>query len=104
MTDTVLSMLVATAVLTLIGVLIKYFGVVELIAGYDPDKIEDEDGLATFIGTQTLYVAALTAIVAGFEYTQPFDGYQGIWIVFVVGTLAVTVRMVRGARRYEKPV
>jgi len=33
--DTALSVVVATVVLTVLGVLIKYFGAVELIAGYE---------------------------------------------------------------------
>jgi len=84
-----------------LGILIKYFGMVRLIAGYDPDRVADEDGLANFIGTNALYVAALVLLVAIVEYTEPFGGSEAIWIAFVVGVGLLTARMIRGARRYK---
>ncbi len=67
--------LLATAGLVgALGVLIKYFGMVRLIAGYDPDRVTDEEGLADFIGTHALYVAGLVFLVAIVEYAEPFDG------------------------------
>lgn len=100
-TETAASLLLVTGFLIVLGVLIKYFGMVSLIAGYDPDIVTDKEGLAAFIGTNTLYVAVLTGFVAIFEYTQPFDGYRLIWGVFLVGVILLAVRMIRGARRYE---
>ncbi|GAB3665771.1 DUF3784 domain-containing protein [Halopiger thermotolerans] len=87
----------------LLGVLIKYFGRVELIAGYDPDQVADADGLADFVGTNALYVAALLLVVALAEYAEPVGGHGAdlAWLAFTGGVLALAVRMVRGARRYE---
>lgn len=87
----------------LLGVLIKYFDRVELIAGYDPERVADETGLADFVGTNALYVAALLFLVAVVEYVEPFGGAGAnfVWLAVTVGVLALAVRMIRGARRYE---
>ncbi|WP_255682182.1 hypothetical protein [Natrinema sp. SYSU A 869] len=42
-------------------------------------------------------------LVAAVEYTDPFDGSEAIWIVFVVGIIGLAIRMILGARRYEEP-
>ncbi|MFP8954286.1 DUF3784 domain-containing protein [Natrialbaceae archaeon A-arb3/5] len=99
----VVTLLVAAGVVGTLGVLIKYFERVELIAGYDPDRVTDEEALADFIGTNTLAVAVLLLIVAAVEHTAPFGGeaVQIGWIVLVVGVLLLCVRMIVGARRYE---
>lgn len=100
-TETTISLLLAAGFVAVLGILIKYFGMVDLIAGYDPDSVTDTEGLADFVGTNALYVAGLTVLVAVTEYTQPFAGYQAIWIPYVLGVGLLAVRMVRGARRYE---
>ncbi|ELY48278.1 DUF3784 domain-containing protein [Natronorubrum sulfidifaciens] len=92
---------VAAGFVGLLGALIKYAGAVRLIAGYDPDRVTDEAGLAAFIGTNTLYVAVLVLSVAVVEYTDPFDGTAIVWIVFTVGVIGLTARMIVGSRRYE---
>lgn len=83
-----------------LGVLIKYVGMVQLIAGYDPDRVTDEKGLAEFVGTNVLYVAALLLFVAVVEAMAP-DRADPVWIALVVGVGLLTLRMIRGARRYE---
>jgi len=95
------SLLVAAGFLAVLGILIRYFGMVDLIAGYDPETVTDEDALARFVGTNALYVAGLTCVVAAAEYTRPFDGYRAIWIPYVLGVGLLAVRMIRGSRRFE---
>ncbi|WP_455449328.1 DUF3784 domain-containing protein [Natrinema thermotolerans] len=102
-TDSVIGLLVTAGFIGAFGVFIKYFGVVELIAGYDPERVTDEEGLADFIGTNTLYVAALVLLVAAVEYTDSFGGSDAVWIAFAVGVVVLAVRMIVGARRYEEP-
>ncbi|QFU81151.1 DUF3784 domain-containing protein [Natronorubrum aibiense] len=96
-------LLVVMGIVAMLGVLIAYFGHVELIAGYDPDRVTDEDGLATFIGTNTLYVAALMGLVTLVKLLELLDDTELVWIAFTVGVLGLTVRMVLGSRRYETP-
>lgn len=95
------SLLLAAAFLAVLGILIRYFGMVDLIAGYDPETVTDEDKLAAFVGANTLYVSGLTGTVALVEYLHPFDGYRLIWAPYVLGVSVLTVRMIRGARQYD---
>ena len=85
----------------ILGILIRYAGMMHLIAGYDPDRVTDKEGLANFIGTWTLVVATLTVGVGVLELWEPTADSAWYWLVFVIAVLAITVRMIRGARRYE---
>lgn len=78
--ETALALVLVAGFVGVLGILIKYFGMVNLIAGYDPEKVADKEGLANFVGTNTLYVAGISLAVAIAEYTQPFGGYEGIWV------------------------
>ena len=86
----------------ILGALIRYAGMVQLIAGYDPDRVADEDGLADFVGANALYVAALAIGGAALLYAEPVGDASWVWIVFVVGTLTLAARVLRGAKRYER--
>ncbi len=88
----------AGVLLAVLGVLIRFYGASHLIAGYDPDAVENEEGLTNFVGTNALYAAALAFAVAVAEYAAPADWY---WVVFAGGIVALCLRMVSGARRYE---
>ncbi len=92
----VLSLLAAAGFVGALGVAIKYFGMVRLIAGYDSDRVTDEQGLADFVGTNTLYVAALLVLVAVLEYTEPFGDTGLVWIGFLLAVFGLTARMIRG--------
>jgi len=96
-----LSLLGTGAFVALFGVLIKYFGYVNLIAGYDPERVTDEDALADFVGTRILAVAALTFAVAGADHVASGDGTPWHWYAYVVLVVALAAWMVVGARRYE---
>ncbi|MFC6875462.1 DUF3784 domain-containing protein [Halobellus marinus] len=73
----------------------------ELIAGYDPETVTDEEGLADFIGTNALYVAVLTICVGILEFRAATADREWYWIVFVIAVIAIAIRMIRGARRFE---
>lgn len=57
--------------------------------------------MADFIGTKTLFVAALVLLVAAVECTDALGGSNVIRIAFVVGVAGLAARMIVGARRYE---
>lgn len=84
-----------------LGILIRYVGMMHLIAGYDPDRVTDEEGLANFIGTHALLVAALTVGVGLLELWEPTADSEWYWLVFLIAVFTIAVRMIRGARRYE---
>ncbi|ELY49295.1 DUF3784 domain-containing protein [Natronolimnohabitans innermongolicus] len=99
----VVTLLLAAAFVGALGALIKYAGMVQLIAGYDPDRVSDEAGLADFIGTNALYVAALALLLALVEHAEPAVGANAARVGFLVGVFALAARMLFGARRYEEP-
>ncbi|WP_323172579.1 DUF3784 domain-containing protein [Natrialba sp. PRR66] len=97
-------LLACAAFVGALGILIRYFGRVELVAGYDPDRVTDEEGLASFIGMNALAVAGLLVVLALVEFTEPADGAATdvAWIVFFVAVVALAGWMVVGSRRYER--
>lgn len=99
----VLSLLLAAGFVGTFGVLIRYAGMVQLIAGYDPERVADEAGLAAFVGRNVLLVAVLTLLVAIVEYAAPFAGAGLVWIGYVLGVVVIAGWTIVGARRYEKP-
>ena len=101
MTEHALSAIGAGTFVGILGILIKYVGMMDLIAGYDPEKVADEEGLADFIGTNALYVAVLTVCVGILESRSSPANSEWYWFVFVIAVVAIAVRMIRGARRYE---
>ena len=81
-----------------IGYLIKYRGMVQLVAGYDPDEVIDEDGLGNFIGTVAIVIGVVT-IMAGILESQ--DVGNGIlWYVFGVFVIGSAGVMIVGTNRY----
>lgn len=88
-------------VIGVLGVLIRYAGMPQLIAGYDPDRVTDPEGLSNFIGRWTLVVAALTVGVGVLDGWEPTADAGWYWLVFVGAVIAIAIRMIQGARRYE---
>lgn len=102
-TETAMSLALSAGFVGILGVLIKYFQMVNLIAGYDSERVTDEEGLADFVGTNALYVAGISGVVAIAEYTQPIEGYGAVWIPYTLAVVLIAVRVIRGARKYEDP-
>jgi hypothetical protein len=87
-----------------LGGLIRDAGMMYLIAGYDPDQIADDKGLANFIGAHTLIVAVLTVCIGVLELWELTGDSMWYWVGFVTAIVALAVRMVRGARQYHAPL
>jgi hypothetical protein len=100
-TETAVPLLLSAGFVGALGVLIKYFGMVDLIAGYDPESVTDDEGVADFVGTQTIYVAALSAAVGVAEYAGLSQGSGVLWAVYAAAVVLIAVRVIRGARQYE---
>jgi hypothetical protein len=87
----------------ILGVLIRFAGMMHPIASYEPEQVADEEGLATFIGSHTLYVALLTICVGMLELGEQTMHTEWYWLINVIAILTIAVRMIRGAREYESP-
>lgn len=92
--------LLTAVVIGALGVLVREFGMVELIAGYDPETVTDEEGLATFVGTALILLAGVTVVVAVLEVTQPVGSRTLVYSLYSVVTVALTGYVVYGARQY----
>jgi len=97
---TAVSFLFTAVVTGVVGVLIREFEMMELIAGYDPEQVTDDEGLARFIGTATLFLAGLTALVGGFELVRPVDDQPVVYTVYAVVTVLLVGYMIYGTQRY----
>ncbi|EMA55818.1 DUF3784 domain-containing protein [Halococcus thailandensis] len=84
--------------IAIIGYLIKYRGMVQLVAGYDPDEVVNEAGLGNFIGTLAIVVGAVTIMTGILDYQDIGDGI--LWYVFGVFVVGSAGVMVVGANRY----
>jgi hypothetical protein len=81
-----------------LGYLIKYRGMVRLVAGYDPDEVVNEAGLANFIGTLSIVVGAATILAGLLEYHDIGNGI--LWYIFGVFIVVSGGVMVAGTNRY----
>ncbi len=97
---TAVSFLFTAVVTGLVGVLIREFEMVELVAGYDPERVTDDEGLTRFVGTAALFLAGLTALVGVLELVRPVDGQPVVYVVYAVVTVLLVGYMLYGARRY----
>jgi hypothetical protein len=86
-----------------VGAGIRYGGYVELIAGYDPERVTDEAGLAAFVGGYTLAIAAFILGFGLLELAGQLPDSEWPWFVFTAVILVVTARVVLGARQFESP-
>ncbi|WP_217907007.1 DUF3784 domain-containing protein [Candidatus Nanohalobium constans] len=82
-----------------LGILIRYRGATSLIAGFDLEKISDEEGLSNFIGLNAVYVASLTIVIGLIEYSQ----FQSkiYWYIYTAAVVLLILRMIVGARDYN---
>jgi hypothetical protein len=103
MTTTSALVTVSSGVLiAVLGVLIRYYGMVELIAGYDPEAVTDEEGLAAFVGTYTLLIAGLTVATGVAVFLQLFESSTILWSAYGFAVALLTVRLVVGAQQYSE--
>ncbi|EMA50239.1 DUF3784 domain-containing protein [Halococcus thailandensis] len=82
----------------LVGYLIKYRGMVGLIAGYDSDEIVDESGLAEFTGSLALLVGGVTVLTGVLDHLEIANGV--LWYVFAAFVVGVVAVMIVGSSRY----
>jgi hypothetical protein len=100
-TTTALVTLAVAALVAVFGVLIREYEMVELIAGYDPEVVTDDEGLAAFVGTNMLYVAGLTAVVGLVVSVEPFEDDSVLWLGYTLAVVVVAAWTVLGAQRYQ---
>lgn len=73
-----------------------------LIAGYDPERISDELGLAKFCGSGILLMGAASGFVGGLAATLPENVCLVAVLLFVASVFGGTLLLYFGARRFVK--
>jgi hypothetical protein len=76
-------------------------GYTQLVAGYDPDRVTDEDGLAAFVGRYLLVIAVLIFGVGTLELAGVLPDTAWPWLVLTAVILAITLRLAVGMRQFE---
>ncbi len=95
-----LIMVVAAAIpLFVLGYLIKYRKRVNLIAGYDPARVRDHDGLARWMGSWAIALGAVTLAFAALLATLP-DAVGPVAAGFISVAVVSGIVMLVGCRRY----
>lgn len=79
---------------------IIYRGNVELIAGYDPDKVTDREGLAKWVGSHLIYMGFSLLLFAVFS----FFFNHSIGNIFIFVTVVLISRTFLGCKKFEKKI
>ena len=74
-----------------------YRGNVELIAGYDPNKVTNKADLAKWVGSNLIFIGLWTLIFPILNYFIQTP-MIGLWIL---GFTIICVRTVIGCKKYE---
>ena len=91
-----ITLIVLGVIIIVSGVLMRKYQWVNLLAGYDPKKVADKPGLANWVGANLIFMGLLI-IVAGF---LKMAVHLSVFVLALI--LAVSIRTVLGAGRYEK--
>ena len=87
-------------IIVLLAYLIGRHKMLEVLAGYEPDKISDKEGLAKWVGANLLLMglAGIFSGIVALLFEQAARG--AFWSFFVVIAL-ICARIVMGNRRYQ---
>ncbi len=85
----------------IIGAVIWKFKMVEVIAGYDEDKVVDKDGMARWVGASLMVSSVI--MIASYYFLKQFDISGGTQAIIAISLLLVLLTITAvGTRRYEK--
>jgi hypothetical protein len=83
-----------------LGYLVGQKQMVEILAGYNPDKVSDRKGLARWVGANLLLIGVLAFVTAGLMAVA--SDIRGILLlIYALGAVPLLcVRIVLGNRRF----
>jgi hypothetical protein len=90
------------AVVGVFGVLIRYYQMTGLIAGYDSEAVTDDEGLASFVGTYVLLTGVMTVAIGVAIFLELVGSSTTLWVAYSFAVVLVTVRVVIGAQQYAE--
>ena len=84
-------------VIIALGAAVRFGGVLELLAGYDPAKVDDKAGLQRFAGTGVLTIGVLVTAAGTAEVTGlGTAAVVALWAVVIIVLAGLAV----GAQRF----
>ncbi len=90
-----------------IGFIIRQFSLVNIILGYDPDKVVNKKGMARWVG-KNLMLMGLTCALPSF-IRMFIINYEGFIPLFIEAALYLSIigffslRLANGYKMFEKP-
>ena len=102
MTITPLIFFVTNAMLLVLGYLIKYQRKMSLIAGYDPERVTDERGLANWVGGGLLLIGGIGVAVGLLMVVVPEDYMLLLVLPFGVGIVIGSIVLAVGCGKYMR--
>ncbi len=92
---------IASIPIFIIGLVIWKFKCVEIIAGYDENKVKDKDGMAKWVGS-CLMITSIVMISLYF-IIEKLEIKNGPSVLISVGVLLILLTITAlGTRRYEE--
>lgn len=88
--------------LIFLGGIIRRYKMFELLAGYDPNKVLDKEGLANWTGVNLILMGCLTILIGILAYLLPVLNGLPYIIGFVIIILIMSIRTAIGCKKYEK--
>jgi len=86
--------------LSVLGILIWNYELVNLIAGYSEEKTKNKQGLAKWVGKNVIVMGVLTILVSILDYLLNFT--IGLAIVFTAIIVVLSIRTNIGCKKYER--
>lgn len=86
--------------LMIIGVMLYKFEMVELLAGYDKEKVADKTGLARWTGGNIFLMGFTVAAIASVFYFLNIQ-FEHTPIIYMAIILILVARILHGIKRYE---
>lgn len=92
-----------TIVFSLLGYLMKVHKMVDFLAGYDPNKVKDKEGLANWVGSNFIYIAVISLIMVliGIFFPVYYTNLRRYYLfinIFIV--IFFVIRIAIGAKKY----
>lgn len=88
--------------LMLIGLVVWKLKAVEIIAGYDSQKVINKDGLAKWVGGNLVLMGTLVILLGVIRMIVPNIKSSFIIPAYLVVVIGLSIVTIVGARRYEK--
>lgn len=92
-----------SVLMIIMGIIIRKYTLVHLIAGYDEEKTEDKQGLANWVGSNLIIMGLLSFLNA---FLASVINDATIWFItaFIAIIVIFSIRTAVGYKKYERSV